>query len=88
MGDSVSQLLYFVNCLRFTNTTSITHIHTLKPAKSAGAVEYTDCTGGKTPSINECPNMILKKPYGVAPVMLKRWGMQSTLSLQSLPGLL
>ena len=37
---------------------------------------------------NECPRYDIKQSDGEVPVMLELWGMQSTPSLLSLPGLL
>ena len=57
-------------------------------AQSTGAVEYTDCFSaeGLDPPPNKCPVYDSKQSDGAVPVILKRWGMQSTPSLLSLPG--
>ena len=61
-------------------------------AQSARTIEYTDCISAerKAPSTNntECPGYNTKKSDGEAPVMLELWGIRSTLSLPSFPGLL
>ena len=56
----------------------------------AGATEYADCISseGVRPPTNECPNNDTKQSDGKAPVMLELWGMWSTPSLPSFPGLL
>ena len=56
-------------------------------AQSAGAVEYTDCTSAevKNPT-NERPGYGTKQSDDEVPVMLERWGMQSTPLLPLLPG--
>ena len=55
---------------------------------SAGAVEYTDCFSAEgQDSLNECPGFDTKQSDGKASGMLELWGMRSTLSLLSLPGL-
>ena len=41
---------------------------------------------GKTPPRNECPGYDSKQSDDEATVMQELWGMQSTLSLPSLPG--
>ena len=58
-----------------------------KIAQLAGAVEYTNCyfAQGQDPT-NKCPGYDTKQSDGEIPVMLELWGMQSTLSLTSLPG--
>ena len=48
-------------------------------AKSAEAVEYTDCSGVRFP--NKCPRYDTKQSDGEDPVLLELWGMQSTPSL-------
>ena len=63
------------------NSTALTINHYF--AQTAGVVEYTDYS--KTPP-NECPGYDTKQSDGKVPVMLELWGMQSTLSLPSLPG--
>ena len=58
-------------------------------AQSAGAVEYTNCfsaEGYDSPS--ECPEFDTKQSDCEASVMLEPWGMRTTPSLPSLPGLL
>ena len=55
-------------------------MHLFPIAKSAGAVEYTDCFSVRP--LNKCPDMALNNLM----VMLELWGMQSTPSLSSLPG--
>ena len=58
--------------------------------QSTGAAEYTDlhlCSGGKD-FPNECPVYDTKQSDGEAPVMLELWGMRSTPSFPSFPGLL
>ena len=56
--------------------------YTPRIAKSTGAVEYIDCIS------SEYPVYDTKQSDGEVPVMLELWGMRSTLSLTSLPGLL
>ena len=53
-------------------------------AQPAGAVEWTNCFSAEGYPSNECPSMT-KKSDGEVPVMMELWGMQSTLSLPSLP---
>ena len=56
-------------------------------AKSAGAVESSDCsTAEGKDSLNECPWYDTKQYDGEVPVILKLWGMLSTPSLPLLPG--
>ena len=59
-------------------------------AKSAGAVEYTDCFTAEgqdpPPAPNESPGYDTKQFDGEVPVMLELWGMWSTPSLPLLPG--
>ena len=57
-------------------------------AKSAGAVEYTDCNSveGQDPTPNECPRYDTKQSDDEAPVMLELWGMWSTPLLPLLQG--
>ena len=55
-------------------------------AQLTGAVEYTDCFSAEGYPPNECPGYDTKQSDGEVPVMLDLWGMQSTLSLPSLPG--
>ena len=43
---------------------------------------------GVRPSLNECPRHDTKQSDGEDPVMLELWGMRSTPSLPSVPGLL
>ena len=45
------------------------------------------CRGAK-PHLNGCPGYDTKQSDGEVPVMLELWGMRSTPSLPSLPGLL
>ena len=52
-------------------------------AKSAGAVENTNCRGGKIP-LNQFPGYDSKQSDGEVLVMLELWGMRSTPSLPSL----
>ena len=56
-------------------------------AKSAGAVEYTDCFSaeGYDPS-NECPGYDTKQSDSEFQAMPELLGMRSTPSLPSLPG--
>ena len=50
-------------------------------------VEYTNYISAEWyESPNECPAYDPKQSDGEAPVMLKLWGMRSTLSLPLLPG--
>ena len=62
----------------------ITKIYSL--AQSAGSVKYTDCTSTGVRHPNKCPGYDTKQSDGEVPVMQELWGMQSTLSLPSLPG--
>ena len=58
-------------------------------AKSAGAVEYTDCISAERYELsppNESTGYDTKQFDGEAPVLLELWGMRSTPSLSSLPG--
>ena len=60
-------------------------------AQSAEAEEYTPTASlqtGKTRLPNECPAYDTKQSDGEVPEILEHWGMRSTLSLPSLPGLL
>ena len=58
-------------------------------AQSAAAVEYVNCISAEgSDSPNECPGYDIKQSDGEAPVMLLLWGMRSTPSLPSFPGLL
>ena len=55
-------------------------------AQSTGAVEYTNCISAERWDFpNECPVYDTKQSDGEASVMLKLWGMLSTLSLPSIP---
>ena len=55
-------------------------------ARSAGAAEYTaSLQRGKPSPPNECPVYDTKQSDGEFPVILKLWGMLSTLSLSLLP---
>ena len=54
----------------------------------SGAVEYTNCLYCRVVIphlLNECPGYDSKQSDGGVPVMQGLWGMQSTLSLPSLP---
>ena len=59
-------------------------------AQLAWDVEYTDCIYSKSKNLlhNECPGYDIKQYDGEVPVILELWGMQSTPSLPSFPGLL
>ena len=57
------------------------------PAKSAGAVKYTDYTSEERQNTsNECPGYNTKQSNGEIPVILELWGMRSIPSLPSIPG--
>ena len=62
-------------------------IHNYSLPSRLGLEDTTTATlqRGKTPP-NECPGYDTKQSDGEVPVKLKLWGMQSTLSLPSLPG--
>ena len=56
-------------------------------AKSARAVEYTNCFSAEWQDCpNECPGYDTKQSHGEVPVILELWGTRSTPSLPSLPG--
>ena len=57
-------------------------------AQSAGAAEYSDCISveGEDTLLQRLPGSDTKQSDGEAPVMLERWGMQSTPSLPLIPG--
>ena len=58
-------------------------------AQSAGAVEFIDCFFAEGyDTSNKCPVYDTKQFDGKVPVMQEFWGMRSTSSLPSLPGLL
>ena len=58
-------------------------------AQFAGAVEYTDCFSVEGEDFpNECPDNDTKQSDGDVQVMPELWGMRSTPSVPSLPGLL
>ena len=62
-----------------------------KIAQSAGAVEYTDyfsAEGKDPPPPNECPGYDTKQSNGEVLVLMEHWGIRSTPSLTSLPGLI
>ena len=48
----------------------------------------TSVLSRRVPPTNKCPGYDTKQSDGEVPVMLEFWGMRSTLSLPSLPGLL
>ena len=54
--------------------------------QSAEAVEYSDCISSDPPP-KECPGYDTKQFDGEPSVILKLWGMRSTHSMTSLPGL-
>ena len=58
----------------------------LNIAQSAGAAEYTNYTSAEGYDPNESPGYDTKQSDGEVPVMLKLWGLQSTLSLPLLQG--
>ena len=61
----------------------------IRMTESAGTVEYTNCISSDGyDSPNECPEYHTKQSNGEAWINLELWGMKSTPSLPSLPGLL
>ena len=51
------------------------------------AAQYTDNVSAMSKILpQECPGYDTKQSVGESPVTLELWGMQSTLSLPSLPG--
>ena len=55
-------------------------------AKSAWAVEYTDCISAEREDLpNEYPGYDTKQTHGEVPLMLVLWGIWSSPSLLSLP---
>ena len=75
------------NCLIYIFCVYVNNILYIQVAKSAVAVEYTDCfSAERWEPHNECAGYDTKQSDGEVPVMLELWGVRSTPLLPPLPG--